>query len=194
MMLRNTQQHWGWLARALHWSMALLILIQIPLGFWMVQEYELYTETYADDTWVMRSSLLHHTLGFILLLLVMVRLGWRQSNTVPDLPPGLLAYQRWLARLTHGLLYLLLIVYPLSGWAALSAYEGEFPIFFFAWDSVPGLVPSVAEGERFDYAWFAEIHRACWRIGAVLLVLHIGAALWHQFYRRDDLLRRMWRG
>ena len=68
--LQNTSVSWGQLARAFHWGMLVLVAIQIPLGFWMVDVYEVYAETYSDDTWVMRTSRAHHTLGLILLTVV----------------------------------------------------------------------------------------------------------------------------
>ncbi len=85
-------------------------------------------------------------------------------------------------------------VYPLSGWAALSAYEGEFPIFFMGWDAVPRIVPQVQESDTFNYEFFALIHRWCWRVGALLLGLHVLAALWHGYVARDGVLRRMLTG
>lgn len=160
----------------------------------MVEVYEEYTETYADDTLVMQTSNAHHTLGLMVLAIAAFRLAWRLANVTPELPSGLLVYQRYLARFTHVALYVMMFVYPLSGWSALSAYEGEFPIFFFGYDSVPRIVPQVTEGEPFDYPFFAEIHRAAWRIGAVILGLHVIGALWHQFVARDGILRRMLRG
>jgi cytochrome b561 len=193
-VLRNTKEQWGSGARAFHWLTVALLLIQIPLGFLMVEVYEVYAETYADDTWVVRTSVPHHTIGFIVLALVVTRYTWRRNNIRPELPVSLARYQRILARITHIVLYLLLFIYPLSGWAALSAYEGEFPIYFFGWDSVPRLVPQVPEGAMFDYAFFADIHRACWKVGAGVLGLHVIAALWHQFVVRDGALRRMWSG
>ncbi len=193
-MLRNTLDSWGAIARSLHWGVVAIILIQVPLGFWMVEVYEEYAKTYGDDTLVMRTSNAHHTLGLMVLIIAVTRLIWRFSNVTPGLPDSLRTYQRYLARLTHVFLYAILIVYPLSGWAALSAYEGEFPIFFFGYDSVPRIVPQVVEGEAFDYPFFAAIHRNLWRIGGVILGLHVGGALWHQFVARDGILRRMWRG
>ena len=53
------------------------------------------------------------------------RLAWRLSSVTPHLPESLRAYQRYPARITHVALYSLLFLYPLSGWAALSAYEDE---------------------------------------------------------------------
>jgi len=190
-MLSST---WSKGSRLLHWLTVLLIAIQLPVGFWMVEVYEVYAETYADDTWVMRSSWMHHTLGFILLALIFTRIGWRWSHPAPGLPAKVALWQRRLSRLNHALLYVLLVIYPLSGWAALSAYEGEFPIFFLGWDDVFRIVPQVAETARFNYEFFAIIHRSCWRAGAALIVLHVGAAVWHQFVLRDGVLRRMWSG
>lgn len=194
MSISNTCNSWGLLSRFFHWGTLALLVIQIPLGFWMVEVYEVYTQTYADDTWVMRTSRMHHTLGFVVLLVVALRLGWRVKNPVPDLPASLVNYQRWLAHGTHSILYILLLIYPLSGWAALSAYEGEFPIFFFGWENMPRLVPQAAADEFFNYELFAVIHRWCWRVGAVVLGLHTVGALWHQFVLRDGVLRRMWNG
>lgn len=194
MALKNTRHSWGLMSRAFHWVMLMLLVVQIPLGFWMVEVYEVYAETYGDDTWVMLTSRFHHTLGFVVLAVLFARLGWRISNPTPEFPPTLTTYKRWLARTTHIFLYLLLVIYPLSGWASLSAYEGEFPIFFFGWDSMPRLVPQVAEDALFNYEFFATIHRWCWRIGGALLGLHIFGALWHHYIAKDGMLRRMLTG
>lgn len=193
-MLRNNSKSWGWLSRSLHWAVVLFIIIQIPVGFWLVDAYDVYKEAYDDDTMVMRLSMVHNTIGFLVLIIVSIRLPWRLANPTPELPQVLVSYRRFLARLTHIFLYVLMIIYPLSGWSALSAYEFEFPIFFFGWDNVPGIVPSVAEGEMFDYPFFAKIHRSLWRIGGVILGLHVTAALWHQFVAKDGVLRRMLKG
>jgi cytochrome b561 len=194
--MQNNSSSAGWnqLSRVFHWGTLALIIMQIPLGFWMVEVYEVYAETYADDTWVMRTSLAHHTLGFMILAITVCRLSWRLRNPVPALPGSLERYQRWLARVTHLCLYGLLIIYPLSGWASLSAYEGDFPIYFFGWDNVFRLVPQAAEDAVFNYEFFAQIHRFCWRVGLVILGLHLLGALWHQFVAKDGVLRRMWFG
>ena len=88
-------------------------------------------------------------------------------------------------------LYVLLFAFPLSGWATLSAYEGEFPIFFFGWEHVPRIVPQAIDGSHAPYEFYAEIHEACWRIGAVVLGLHVLGALWHHVVAKDNVLRRM---
>ena len=86
MSATNTRNSWGSLSRIFHWGTLALIAVQIPLGFWMVEVYEVYAETYADDTWVMRTSRAHHTLGFLVLCVVVMRLSWRVSNPTPRLP------------------------------------------------------------------------------------------------------------
>ncbi len=122
------------------------------------------------------------------------RLAWRFANATPELPASLLTYQRRLARITQALLYFVLFVYPLSGWAVLSAYDGEFPIFFFGYEGMPRIVPRVAEGATFDSDFFVRIHANFWYGGALLLGLHVIGALWHQYVARDGVMRRMWRG
>ncbi len=174
--------------------MALMIAVQVPLGFWMVDAYDTWLAMKGDPTLLMRLSRAHNTLGFLVLILVIFRLSWRAVNPTPELPAALTAYQRVLARLTHAALYALLVVFPLTGWSALSAYDGEFPIYFFGWDNVFRIVPRVPEGSTFDADFFGEVHETCWKIGAGILGLHVVAALWHQYVVKDGVLRRMWSG
>jgi cytochrome b561 len=193
-MLRNTRNHWGLITRGLHWLMAAMILVQVPLGFLMVDAYDAWLAGQGDTAVVMRLSRAHNTIGFLILILVLLRLSWRLGNPSPGLPGALLAWQRFFARATHIALYALLLVFPLSGWAALSAYEGEFPIFFFGRDDVFRIVPQATGGSPFNSDLFGEIHESCWKIGAVILLLHVSAALWHEYIRHDGALSRMWRG
>lgn len=194
-MIRNTRAGWGLVSRYLHWLIAVLLAVQIPLGFYMNEVYKDLTAAHSQDfSLLLQVSRLHHTNGFLLLMLTTFRLTWRVTNPTPDLPATLAAYQRALARLTHFFLYLLLFAFPLSGWATISAYEGEFPIFFFGWDHLPRLVPQGLPGYHAPYEFFKDMHKACWRLGALVLGLHVGAALWHQVVVKDTVLRRMVRG
>ncbi|MEZ5565336.1 MAG: cytochrome b [Gammaproteobacteria bacterium] len=194
-MLRNSSLGWGLVARNFHWLIVAMIAVQVPLGFYMNDVYKELIATGSNDfSHLLQVSQIHHTNGFLILILVTLRLVWRSTNPTPDLPPGLARYQRWLARLTHVFLYGLLFAFPLSGWATLSAYEGEFPIFFFGWDDVPRLVPQSIDGSHQPYEFYAAIHKTCWRIGAVVLGLHVVGALWHHWVLKDNVLRRMLRG
>lgn len=194
-MLRNTATAWGLPARTFHWVMALMIAVQVPLGFWMNSVYDaLDAGEITDWSLLLRISQVHHTMGFMVLILAAARLAWRAANPTPGLPAGLAAYQRFVARITHVFLYALLFTFPLTGWAALSAYEDEFPIYFFGWDNVFRVVPQATDGSHAPYEFYAEIHEACWQAGIVVLGLHIVGALWHHFVVKDNVLTRMWRG
>lgn len=193
-MLRNSAVEWGTVSRALHWIMAAMIAVQVPLGFKMVEAYDAWLAGKGDPELVMSLSRAHNTNGFLILILVTLRLAWRARNPAPGLPAGLERWQRWTARATHAFLYGLLIVFPLTGWAALSAYDGKFPIFFFGWDDVFRIVPQAKPGSLFTSDFFGEIHKACWKVGAVVLAMHVVAALWHEYVKRDGVLTRMLRG
>lgn len=193
-MLRNTPDRWGLITRSLHWLMAVMLLIQLPLGFLMVDAYDAWLAGNGDPALVMTLSRAHNTNGFLILILALLRLSWRLGNPSPELPAALIAWQRFVARATHIALYALLFIFPLSGWAALSAWTGEFPIFFFGWDNVFRIVPQAAAGSPFTSDLFGEIHESCWKVGAAILLLHISAALWHEYIKRDGVLSGMWRG
>ena len=194
-MLRNSVTAWGVVSRNLHWLIVAMIAVQVPLGFYMNDVYKELIATRSNDySNLLLVSRLHHTNGFLILILATLRLTWRVTNPTPDIPAGLAAYQRFLARLTHVFLYALLFAFPLSGWATISAYEGQFPIFFFGWEHVPRLVPQAINGSHAPYDFYKVIHKACWRIGAGVLSLHVLGALWHHVVMKDNVLRRMWRG
>jgi len=194
-VFRNTATAWGVVSRNFHWLIVVMIAVQVPLGFYMNDVYkELIATKSSDYSLLLQVARLHHTNGFLILILATLRLTWRVTNPTPDLPAGLATYQRNLARLTHVFLYVLLFAFPLSGWAALSAYEGEFPIFFFGWEHVPRIVPQAIDGSHAPYEFYKVIHKTCWRIGAVVLGLHVLGALWHQVVAKDNVLRRMLRG
>jgi cytochrome b561 len=194
-VLRNTVASWGVVSRNLHWLIVVMIAVQVPLGFYMNEVYKDLIATRSEDfSLLLKVSQFHHTNGFLILILTTLRLGWRIGNPTPEMPRGLAAYQRYLARLTHVFLYVLLFSFPLSGWATLSAYEGEFPIYFFGWEHMPRIVPQSIDGSHAPYEFYAAIHKACWRIGAVVLGLHVLGALWHQFVAKDNVLKRMFRG
>jgi cytochrome b561 len=154
-----------------------------------------YAASLGDASLVPRLHLLasiHHTIGMLVLAVTLARLGWRLGNVVPGAPAGLRRAWVGLARATHACFYLLLVALPVSGYAALSRLEG-FPIFFGPFH-VPKLLSQLPFNDPQGYALFAGIHRWCWKVGGGILLLHLLAALWHQWVRRDGLLRRMWQG
>ncbi len=196
-MRENTASGWGSRAKALHWLIAMMILVEVPVGFIMAYTYG---ASFEDDNMLALHNLMaqiHITNGFCILVLVLYRLSWRFRNPTPALPAALQAYQKWLARLTHATLYGLLILMPLSGWAANSVLGdterfGVTELWFFAWDILPPILPQLPLEHRFGYGFFATIHRYALYTGGVVLALHVIAALWHHSLRRDNILLRMW--
>lgn len=189
--MENTATHWGWLAKSFHWIIALMIAVIVPVGFVMTATYQFKITSDQMEAVHVVVSRIHQTMGLVVLILVVARLGWRLKSQAPDLPAGLAAYQKILARINHAVLYGLLFLLPLSGWAALSAY-GEAPTYFFWIEGLPNIVPTVPLSDTFGYAFFGAIHRYAVNAGGGLLALHIIAALWHQFVQKDSVLRRMW--
>jgi cytochrome b561 len=168
-------------AIALHWLLALLLVAMFIVGLYMTslpfspQRLKLYN-------W-------HKWLGVVVLTLSFVRLLWRLTHRPPALPPAVAAampaWQQWAHHGTHGLLYVLFFAVPLLGWAYSSA--AGFPVVVFGVLPLPDFVPA-------DKA-LAEFVKPLHKIGAMALaalaVLHVAAALKHQFIDRDGLLARM---
>lgn len=163
-------------AIALHWLMVPLILAALAMGAYMVglhispQKLRLYS-------W-------HKWIGVSVFALAVIRIGWRLRHRPPPAPP-LPPWQLGLARTTHALMYLSFLVIPLSGWIFSSA-KG-IPTVYLGWLTLPDLVGK----DDLLAAVAKRIHLlTAYGLGA-LAVLHVAAALKHQFIDRDGLLRRM---
>jgi cytochrome b561 len=195
---------YGWTrtARLLHWGMAVAIAVEVPVGFIMAWTYG--SKDSAGQHNHIRASQAHHTIGLLLIAVVLFRLVWRWRHPAPPLPASTPRWQAMLARTVQALLYALLLVIPLSGWAALSsmAAGGGYPapsIWFFTHDGngpgglIPHIAPPVAWNAPtlFNFGFFARTHVYALMFGGALLVLHGSAALIHHFVRRDDVLRQM---
>lgn len=182
-------------AITLHWMIAAAILANIGLGLWM---------SWAIDSPSVRAYAVsafqwHKSLGLAVLLLSLLRLAWRLLYPPPSPPPHTAAWERDLAALTHWLFYALMIAIPLSGWLYVSAQwreNGAFniPTLWFGLFEVPHLFGlSEASGAlRQQAATLAfGAHGAMALALALLLALHVGAALRHQLIQRDGVLARM---
>lgn len=177
MNLNDNNQHWGWPGKVFHWLSALLIIIQIPLGF--------YCNTMKLSPLKLDLFVWHKSIGFIILLLVISRALWRISGSVPTAAPDPVIL-KILAKTSHGLLYVLLILLPISGWIVSSA--ANIPISLFWLVELPAITgPDEALK---DVA--GMVHRTCVVVLLALLTLHIGGALRHHYILRDNILRRLW--
>jgi len=174
--LRNSTQHYGWLAIALHWLMAPLVVAMFLLGWWM-------TSLDYYHRWYHAAPELHKSIGILLLFALLLRFGWRLTNPRPQLIGA--AWEQISALLVHHLHYLLLLVVMVSGYLIPTA-DGV-GITVFDWFTLPAtLQPNQAIikviGTVHLYAAWAAI---------VLVGIHAAAALKHHFVDRDPVLLRM---
>jgi cytochrome b561 len=166
-------------ARALHWITAFLVILTIPAGQIMVREG--LPRSVQDPLFIF-----HKNVGVVILLLVIARLFYRWCHPAPPLPSSVPPLQARVAKTTHWMLYLLLIIQAVSGYVRVKA--GGFPIEFLDWLGAPSLVP---RSERLtDIAM--TVHSWNRIILVFLIAIHVGAALLHGIVLRDGVFQRMW--
>jgi cytochrome b561 len=164
-------------ARVLHWVIAVMVLVMVPLGIVITNEWGGPVQQPLYN--------LHKSLGAVLLPLVLLRLVWRLANPPLPLPADIPAAQQAAAHTVHWTLYALLLVQPLLGWIATSAYPAPVPVF--------GLfeLPRIWGEDRALSERLFAAHRWVGIALGVVALGHIGAALQHHFLRRDRVLMRM---
>lgn len=182
--LRNTEDGWGLVHRALHWAIAGVILFQLGLGFYMTN---VVTDVYAQFAYTQT----HKSWGFVVFALALVRVGWRWANPVPK-APAMPRWQHHASEGAHYALYALMILLPVSGWlmASASPLQDQYGIknMVFGLFELPD--PFVPGSSGLDRTLKAVHYYAALGIVAIVGV-HTAAALKHQFVDRDGLLRRM---
>ena len=170
----------------LHWVIAAGIVFQIllawrmedlktPLGFALVQ--------------------LHKSVGITILLLSLVRLGWRLANPPPPEPEGLKSWEARLSKIVHLAFYVIMIGMPLTGWLMVSASRIEIPTLLFGtmpWPHVPGIA-HLPESAKSVWRMIGDRGHGLLAFGAyLLLALHVGGALKHQLFDAETpILDRM---
>jgi len=163
-------------AIAAHWLLALLILLNLALGLYM-HDLPLSPLRLRLFNW-------HKWAGITILSLSALRLLWRLTHQPPpDLPMA--RWQRVAAHAVHWALYALFFAVPLAGWGYSSATG--FPVVWFGVLPLPDWVPV-------DRAWadaLKAVHKTAALALALLVLLHVAAALKHHVVDRDGLLDRM---
>jgi cytochrome b561 len=162
---------------SLHWGSLIAILVSVAVMF---------ARDAIEDT-SMRQFLLqaHRQLGLVVLAVVWIRIMARLTRRLADHSNGMSALMRLAAQAAHVLLYGLLIALPVVGWALTSAHD--IPLSFLGVIHLPKLV--AADSELADtlsdyHVWLA------WGLLAAVAI-HVAAALWHHFIRRDAVLDAM---
>jgi cytochrome b561 len=164
------------LQRALHWLMAACILTMFFVGVGMVSTLmPKYLPLIA----------FHKSLGALILVLALIRLGVRLRYGAPPLPANLPAPLKLAAHLSHYVLYALMIAMPILGWAMLSA--ANYPVVLFGGLHLPAIAPQ--SDSLHTQLWDAHYYLAFLFFAIVLL--HLAAALFHALVRRDGVYQTM---
>lgn len=169
---------YGTVSRVFHWITVLLVLVMIPVGLIMTQELPRELQD--------RLFIVHKGLGPIVLLVVLLRLGWRLMYPPPPLPADLPPMQRLAAGVTHWGLYVLLLVMGVSGYVRVTA--GGFPLELLNALGIPPLLPKM-EGVA---AVAKAVHATAKSLLILLIAVHVSAAAYHALVRRDGVFLRMW--
>ena len=183
--MRNHTQHYNGIAICLHWVVAILILVMLAVGTYMVELDESDPIRYSLTQW-------HKSFGVIALLLITLRIVWRLTHSPPALPDHLRPWEKRVAAVAHVLLYLLILAIPISGWIFVSSSPLDLPTVLFNRIPWPHLPPfdKLPEKDHISQL-FGEIHALAGYALMLLLVAHIGAALRHRFVLHDGVMERM---
>jgi len=175
----TTQRQFPASMRFLHWLMAALVLTMLCIGVAMVASLGDYHSLVS----------IHRPLGILILLLVVIRFVNRLRSKVPPLPPDFPSKERFVAAASEVLLYSLLFVIPLVGWAMLSA--AGYPIVLFGSVHLFPILPH----NLMLYAFLRKTHTVLAYLLFFAFVAHFSAVLFHTWVGRDGLFDRMapWR-
>lgn len=167
------------MAILLHWAIAILVLLGLALA--------LYGSGIESEFGASLINL-HKLVGLSVLALTILRVGWRLGHRPPPLPRSAPLWQLWLAKTVHVAFYVLLLALPLSGWLLTSAFPERHPITIGELAQIPYL-PVSTDMALAQTAY--EVHEIGGWLMIILITLHVGAAIKHQFYDRDSILARM---
>ncbi|MCP5411075.1 MAG: cytochrome b [Alphaproteobacteria bacterium] len=175
-MTLQTSSTYGPTAKFFHWLVVALLVAQYTIGSIMPH----IGRNTQDAGWVHW----HLLVGALILLAIVLRFAWRIKSPVPE-PAADTNWERMLATFTHWMLYLLVFVITVLGWAAANSRGWEVKLF--------GLVPLPALCPK-GSAWGHEagdIHNVLIYVLLGFIALHLAGALKHHFIDRNDILKRM---
>jgi cytochrome b561 len=162
-------------SRILHWLMAPMVIAQLLIGVTMIASLTYYPLLLA----------IHRPLGILVLAFAVVRLVNRLTHRLPPFPATMSPAERRVASWSEYLLYALLLVQPLIGWAMLSA--ARFPVIMVGPLALPGIAPYDID----VYAALRQAHTVCAFLLFAAFTAHVCAVLFHTLVLRDRLLDRM---
>lgn len=177
--MNTTSDRYTYKARWFHWAMAVLIVLAYTLILSRTQlERGSQMRTFVVQT--------HFWVGILVLIMAFFRVAERRRHTPPGITPPLEGILRSAATLSHYLLYAFLFIQPLLGLFTVLIEKGSLPI-----PLTQLLIPSPFPVSE-DYAESLEdIHKLLGTIFYYVIGLHVVAALWHHFVRKDNTVKRM---
>jgi cytochrome b561 len=174
--MRDSATRYGATAKIFHWLIFLLLAAQYAVGSIMPH----IGRTTLDEGWVAW----HLSIGAAILAVIVLRLLWRVLHPVAP-HVALSNWERRLSRLTHAMLYGLVLAMTVLGWAAANSRGWDVKLLGVV--TLPALAPKGS-------AWAHEagdIHNILVYVLLAFIVLHVAGALYHQFVKRDGVLQRM---
>ena len=158
----------------MHWISAILLFIQIPLGFYLV-DLDFGPERLTVED-------IHVTMGLSIFYLVILRLLYKIFNPTPKLEPSVFKGQKFLAKLNHVMLYVTILSITISG-ILKKLFNGETLTIIFK---------KIKIQDNFELGeLFYDIHVISNYILIVLIIIHILAVITHKLFFNDNLLKRM---
>lgn len=184
-MTAQTKDRYTTVAIALHWLIAVILISTIAVAWQFddakgLAKFQLYQ--------------LHKSLGITVLVLSLARLGWRLVNPAPPPVASLKPWEKFLSKAVHVGFYVIMLGLPMTGWLMVSASPKNIPTLLYGLVELPylpfvhGLAQEQAHSLQEAFEW---VHEAMGKVTYALIVLHVGAALKHQFIDRDTVLSRM---
>lgn len=178
-------------ARKYHWIIAFLIFIQFPIGLYMVYrgndmvtvnaQGESIKGVWDGITNTLYSS--HKAIGLLILLLIVLRLGYRLTQGTPPSDPSVPRALTGISHFLHWSLYILLIATPVLGYIAIS-YGNFLDVFSFR---LPAVTPEDKNMSKEVFEW----HEFAARLVFIFVAVHVVGALYHWLIRRDRVVERM---
>ena len=174
MILRNSLTEYGFISKVFHWLSAAVLIIQIPLGFFLVDM------DFSEKRLTIES--IHVVLGLSLFYLTLLRLIYKLFNPTPSLGNNIFPGQRLIAKLNHILLYVSIIIITTSG-VLKKLFSGEMlDLFLF----------DIEIKDNFELAeLFYDIHIISNYTLIALISLHISAVIVHKLIFKENLLKKI---
>lgn len=167
--------------RFFHWSMAIIMLSLIAVGFYLANR--------GEDSPVYNLYPLHESFGFIILVLTFMRLYFRKKGPIPPPNNNLKQWEIKLSSAAHYILYASMIVMGSSGYMMVSTYSGLQGLDMFGWF----VIPDITEKSEYWNEIFHIIHTIAAYTLSFVLFLHIVGVIKHKYFDKadTDVLKRM---